>query len=126
MKKRLGEVYWANSQKIDKMDNKKRRQYAVTKDNGRNVGVSKIRGFNDNPKNIERLFELDMSRYPLSKRSGVDKKVYTRRTNKKPLRLEDFDIFDSSPAFKLNSRDTHDVLVHTGQTSNSQKKGRKH
>lgn len=123
MSKRLGEVYWANSQKIDKMDNKKRRQYAVTKDNGRNVSVSKIRGFNDNPNNIKRLFELDMSKYPLSKRSGVDKKVYTKRAdNNKMLRLEDFDIFDSSPSFKLSSHDTHRVLVHIGTSNKKSEK----
>lgn len=127
MSKRLGEVYWANSQKIDKMDNKKRRQYAVTKDNGRNVSVSKIRGFNDNPNNIKRLFELDMSKYPLSKRSGVDKKVYTKRAdNNKMLRLEDFDVFDNSPSFKLSSHDTHRVLVHIESfNKKSEKKGRK-
>ena len=73
MKKRLGNVYWANSQKIDKSDSKKRRQYAVVRDNGKNVGVSKIRGFNGNKKNDERLFELNVDKYPLNKRSGVDK-----------------------------------------------------
>lgn len=113
--KRTGNVYWANSQKIDKTDHKKRRQYAVTKDNGKNVGVSKIRGFNDNKKNIDRLFELDMNKYSLSKRSGVDKKVYSKRAdNNKLLRLEDNDIFDITPAFKLSSHDTHKVLRHTG------------
>lgn len=128
MAKRLGNIYWANSQKIDKTDKKKRRQYAVTKDNGRNVGVSKIRGFNDNEKNIDRLFELDMNKYPLSKRSGIDKKVYSKRAdNKESLRLEDNEIFDKIPAFKLSSHDTHRVLKHTGSFGKrSPKKGRKH
>lgn len=127
MAKRLGNVYWANSQKIDKTDNKKRRQYAVTKDNGENVGVSKIRGFNDNEKNNDRLYELDRNKYPLSKRSGVDRKVYTRRADtNKPLRLEDREVFENKPAFKMNSRDTHKMLVHTDQTTNKRKKGRKY
>lgn len=128
MSKRIGNVYWANSQKIDKTDNKKRRQYAVTKDNGRNVGVSKIRGFNDNKKSIDRLFELDMSKYPLSKPCGIDKKVYSKRAdNNKLLRLEDNDIFDYTPSFKLSSHDTHRVLIHTGSINKkTQKKGRKH
>ncbi len=126
MTKRLGNVYWANSQKIDKTDNKKRRQYAVTKDNGKNVGVSKIRGFNNNKKNDDRLYELDRNKYPLSKRSGVDKKIYSQRAdNKKFLRLEDSEVFDKKLAFKLSSHDTHRILNHTSSVKNKQKKGRK-
>lgn len=122
MTKRLGEVYWANSQKIDKTDNKIRRQYAVTKDNGKNVGVSKIRGFNNNQRNNERLFELSTKKYPLSKRSGIDYKVYTRRTdNKKALQLSDSEVFDKKPVFKLSSHDTHKAVLHT-----KNKKGRKY
>lgn len=128
MNKRPGNVYWANSQKIDKTDNKKRRQYAATKDNGKNVGVSKIRGFNDNVINNDRLYELDIKKYPLSKRSGIDKKIYSQRAdNKKSLRLEDTEVFDKTPAFKLSSHDTHRVLTHTGSiTKRKQKKGRKY
>ena len=123
MKKRLGNVYWANSQKIDKSDSKKRRQYAVVRDNGKNVGVSKIRGFNGNKKNDERLFELNLDKYPLNKRSGVDKKVYSKRVDKqKYLRLEDNEVFDKKPSYKLSSHDTHRVLKHTGYFN---KKGRK-
>lgn len=124
MTKRLGNVYWANSQKIDRSDKKKRRQYAVVRDNGRNVGVSKIRGFNGNGKNDERLYELNKDKYPLSKRSGVDKKVYSQRVdNHKHLRLEDSEVFDNKVSYKLSSHDTHRVLKHTGYFNN--KKGRK-
>ncbi len=124
MKKQLGNVYWANSQKIDKSDRKKRRQYAIVRDNGKNVGVSKIRGFNGNKKNDERLYELNKDKYPLSKRSGVDKKVYSQRVdNHKSLRLEDNEVFDKKPSYKLSSHDTHRVLKHTGYFNN--KKGRK-
>lgn len=123
MGKRLGEVYWANSQKIDKTDKKIRRQYAITKDNGKNVGVSKIRGFNNNQKNNERLFEISSNKYPLTKRSGVDNKIYSRRSdNKKPLQLTDNEVFDKKPAFKLSSHDTHKVILHTSKN----KKGRKY
>ena len=124
MKKRLGEVFWANSQKIDKTDKKKRRQYAITKDTGKYVGVSKIRGYNENKKNEERLYKLDIKKYPLYKSSGVDKKVYTKRgDNKKLLCLDDNEVFDKAPVFKLSSHDTHRVLLHTGTIGN--KKGRK-
>ncbi len=125
MNKRLGNVYWANSQKIDKSDKKRRRQYAVVRDNGKNVGVSKIRGFNGNKKNDERLFELNKNKYPLSKRSGVDKKVYSQRVdNHKYLILEDNEVFDKKPSYKLSSHDTHRVLKHTCYF-NKNKKGRK-
>lgn len=124
MAKRLGNVYWANSQKIDRSDRKSRRQYAIVRDNGKNVGVSKIRGFNKNKKNDERLYELDLKKYPLHKRSGVDKKVYSRRAdNREHLRLEDNEVFDKTPSYKLSSHDTHRVLQHTGYFKN--KKGRK-
>ena len=123
MPKRTGNVYWANSQKIDNTDKKTRRQYVVTRDNGLNVGVSKIRGCNSNSKNKDRLYELSIEKYPLSKRSGVDHKVYSRRADThKPLRLEDKDVFNNRIAFKLSSHDTHRVIVHT---QNKQKKGRK-
>ena len=123
MGKRLGEVYWANSQKIDKTDKKIRRQYAITKDNGKNVGVSKIRGFNDNQKNNDRLFEINIDKYQLTKRSGVDNKIYSRRAdNKKPLQLTDNEVFDKKPAFKLSSHDTHKAILHTSKN----KKGRKY
>ena len=124
MNKRLGNVYWVNSQKIDRSDRKRRRQYAIVRDNGKNVGVSKIRGFNGNKKNDERLYELSKDKYPLSKRSGVDKKVYSQRVdNHKSLRLEDNEVFDKKPSYKLTSHDTHRVLKHTGYFNN--KKGRK-
>jgi len=113
-KKALGNVYWANSQKIDASDQKQRRQYAVTKDNGKSVRVAKIRGYNNNPKNNERLMPLDQEKYKLSKKSGVDKKVYTKRADtKKPLSLKDRQVFDKKPAFKLSSHDTHRVISHT-------------
>ena len=124
MNKRLGNVYWVNSQKSDRSDRKRRRQYAIVRDNGKNVGVSKIRGFNGNKKNDERLYELSKDKYPLSKRSGVDKKVYSQRVdNHKSLRLEDNEVFDKKPSYKLSSHDTHRVLKHTGYFNN--KKGRK-
>ena len=123
--KRTGNVYWANSRLIDKTDEKKRRQYAVVRDNGKNVKVSKIRGFNENIKNQERLLELNKNKYPLSKRSGVDRQVYHKRVdNKSLLRLEDKEVFDSKPSFKMSSHDTHKAIRHTGIIS-KQKKGKK-
>lgn len=61
--KRTGNIYWANSRLIDKTDEKKRRQYAVVRDDGKNVKVSKIRGFNENNLNKSRLYELDNKKF---------------------------------------------------------------
>lgn len=117
--KHTGEVYWANNTKIDPSDTKTRRQFAVVNDNGKNVCIAKIRGINNNSKNNERLYKLDEKKYPLTKPSGVDKKVYkTRADNKKLLMLNDKQVFDSKPSFKLSSHDTHNVVVHTRKLSN--------
>ena len=114
MSKKTGYVYWANSRRIDKTDKKPRRQYAIIRDNGKYVKVSKIRGFNENDKNKNRLYELDMKKYPLTKRSGVDNYVYSRRSdNKKLLSLQDKQVFDEKPAFKFSGRDTRRILEHT-------------
>lgn len=117
--KHTGEVYWANNTKIDPSDTKTRRQFAVVNDTNGYVKVAKIRGVNDNSKNDERLYKLDEKKYPLTKPSGVDKKVYTTRAdNKKLLKLNDKQVFDSNPSFKLSSHDTHNVVVHTRKSSN--------
>lgn len=114
--KHTGEVYWANNTKIDPSDTKTRRQFAVVNDNGKNVGIAKIRGINNNSKNDERLYKLDEKKYPLTKPSGVDKKVYTNRAdNQRPLRLNDKQVFDSKPSFKLSSHDTHRIINHTNK-----------
>ena len=116
MSKKVGYVYYANSRRIDSSDNKERRRYVVVRDDGKNVGVSKIRGYNSNSKNIVRLYPLPEGKYPLSKKSGVDKKVYTRKANSKTkLSLTDKSVFDDKHLFKLSSHDTHNVLVHTGR-----------
>ena len=111
MAKKIGYVYYANSRQIDLSDKRKRRRYVVVKDNGKHVGVSKIRSINKNkPK---RLYPLDKNKYPLSKECGVDSKVYTTKAkSKEKLSLTDNTVFDSSPSFKLSSKDTHNVLQH--------------
>lgn len=125
MRKRLGEVHWANSKKIDKTDNKARRLYAIMHDNGKNIGVSKIRGYNNNTKNKERLYKLNIDKYPLTKHCGIDKKIYYQRNdNKCLLKITDKDIFDIDTAFVLSSHDTHRAMKHTGALR-SNKKGRK-
>ena len=114
MSKKTGYVYWANSRRIDGFDSKKRRQYAIIRDNGKYVKVSKIRGYNDNEKNKDRLYELDIKKYPLTKRSGVDRYVYSYRAdNHKLLTLKDKQVFDVKPAFKFTSRDTRRILEYT-------------
>lgn len=115
MSKKTGYVYWANSRKIDKTDKKPRRQYVVVRDNGKYVKVSKIRGFNENDKNKNRLYILDMKKYPLTKPSGVDKKIYFYRAdNNKLLTLKDKQVFDEIPVFGLTGRDFHRTLKHVG------------
>lgn len=124
MAKNLGKVFWANIKKIDASDNKTRRRVVVVKEKNKNVHVAKVRGFNDNVKNNTRLYELNQEKYSLSKKSGVDKKTYSRRAdNKKQLSLLDNEVFDKKPDFILSSHDTHRVLLHTGSIYN--KKGRK-
>lgn len=119
-RKHVGEVYFANSRQIDLSDYRKRRRYVVVKDNGENVGVSKIRGVNGN--NPERLYPLDKTKYPLTKECGVDNKVYTTKANaKEKLSLTDTTVFDKTPEFKLTSKDTHNVLQHVKLRT-----GRKH
>ena len=114
MSKKTGYVYWANSRKIDKTDKKPRRQYVVVRDNGKYVKVSKIRGFNENDKNKNRLYILDMKKYPLTKPSGVDYYFFSHRSdNKKLLTLQDKQVFDIEPAFVLTNRDTRRVFEHT-------------
>lgn len=122
-KKRTGSVYWANSRLIDKTDEKKRRQYAVVRDDGKNVKVSKIRGFNENNLNKSRLYELDNKKYPLTKRSGVDRYVHSyKTTTKERLRLDDKEVFDLEPSFRLSSHDTHRVVKHTNSKKRKKKK----
>ena len=121
--KRIGNVYWANNNKIDPMDKKTRRQYAIVKDNGKNVEVAKIRGYNDNEENNERLYLLNQEKYNLDKKCGIDKKIYHQRAdNKKPLKLEDRQVFDNKPSFKLSSHDTHRVIKHTNADNKKRRK----
>ena len=124
MKKRIGNVYWSNSQFIDANDIKKRRQYVVVRDDGKFVKVSKIRGYNENIQNNDRLFKLNLSKYPkLKKQCGVDNYVYSYRNRpKQKLSLEDKSIFDNEPEFNLTSHDTHRVLIHTKDKRHKKRK----
>ena len=64
-----------------------------------------------------------MKKYPLTKRSGIDNKVYSQRAdNRKFLRINDKQVFDSKPAFKLSSHDTHKTIIHIKTSRN--KKGK--
>ena len=120
--KKVGYVYYANSKKIDNSDYRDRKRYVVVKDNGFFVGVAKIRGYSNNSANDSRLYLLDISKYPLNKKSGVDKKVYTTKAGKsKKLSLYDRSVFDKESDFKLSSKDTHRVLNHV-----KNRNGKKH
>ena len=74
----------------------------------------KIRAYND--KNKDRLYELDIKKYPLTKRSGVDRYVYSYSSKpKKLLQLNDKTIFNSEPSFKITSRNMYKILKHTSK-----------
>ena len=69
----------------------------------------------------DRFYALDIKKYPLTKRSGVDRYVYSYRAdNHKLLTLKDKQVFDVKPAFKFTSRDTRRILEYT-----KNKKGRR-
>lgn len=126
-KRHVGYVYYANSKRIDASDKKVRRRYIVVKDNGRNVGVSKIRSKHANLSNARRILSLDRNKYPLkADESGVDERVYTTYSNsKEKLILSDYSVFDREADFKLSSKDTHKVLQHVRLRSGKKGKSNK-
>ena len=68
--------------------------------------------------------EINATRYGLEKRTGVDFQRFGKnRMSGKPLRIEDKDVFpEGKEVFTLGSKDTHNVLVHTGRVLRQKKK----
>ncbi len=114
----VGEIHRGNTKYID-TEPKKQRNYAVVKDKNGNITVAKIKTIkqiDESGKNADKhLVEIKHENYGLEERSGVDNETFdTNRMSKKPLRLEDKDAFpEGKPRAKLNSKDKHNVLIHT-------------
>lgn len=123
----VGKVYRGTTKYIDK-ETKHERSYVVVSDNGNRVRVSKLKSIkklDENGRNADRaLVEINQERYGLAKRTGVDYQVFDRnRMSGKPLRLSDKDVFpEGKERFRLNSRDKHNVLIHTKQINDPKKK----
>jgi len=126
-KSSVGEIHRGNTKYID-TEPKQQRNYAVVKDKDGKVTVAKvktIKKFDENGKNADpALVEINHERYGLPERSGVDFETFDKnRMTNKPLKLSDKDVFpEQQPRGKLNSKDKHRVLIHTGQIIDPKKK----
>ena len=125
----VGKVYRGRTKYID-LDDKPTRNYVVVKDNGKNVEVSKLKSikkFGDNDCNADKaLVEINASNYGLDRRTGVDYQRFRKnRMSQQLLKLEDKRVFPNDrEEFKLNSKDKHNVLVHTKAINDPKKKKR--
>ena len=108
----VGKVYRGKTKYIDK-DTKPERNYLVVRDNGNNVSVSKLKSIKK--ENDISLYEIDYRKYGLSKRTGIDYRVFTKnRMSNKPLKISDKRVFyEQKERFKLSSHDTYKAIRHT-------------
>ena len=127
----VGKVYRGKTKYIDK-ETKPERNYVVVVDDGKRVKVAKLKSikiFDENGKNADKaLVEINATRYGLEKRTGVDfQKFGSNRMSGKSLTLKDKDVFpEDKERFTLNSKDKHNVLVHTKSINDpKRKKGKK-
>ena len=127
----VGKVYRGKTKYIDK-ETKPERNYVVVVDDGKRIKVAKLKSikiFDENGKNADKaLVEINATRYGLEKRTGVDfQKFSTNRMSGKSLTLKDKDVFpEDKERFTLNSKDKHNVLVHTKSINDpKRKKGKK-
>lgn len=126
-KNNVGKVFRGKTKYID-LDTKPERNYVVVIDNGKSVSVAKLKSlkiFDENGKNADKaLIEINASRYGLKKRTGVDFQRFSKnRMSKQPLKLSDKRVFpNGKEEFKLNSKDKHNVLVHTKSIANPKNK----
>lgn len=123
----VGEIHRGNTKYID-TEPKQQRDYAVVKDKNGKVTVAKvktIKKIDENGKNADHaLVEINHQKYGLKNRSGVDFETFDQnRMTHKPLQLSDKDAFpEQQPRAKLNSKDKHNVLVHTKVINDPKKK----
>lgn len=115
---RVGKVYRGKTKYIDK-ETKPERNYVVVLDDGKRVTVAKLKSIkmlDKDGKNADKaLVEINSERYGLKKRTGVDFQRFSKnRMSKKPLRIEDKDVFPKGKEeFKLGSHDTARAVRHT-------------
>ena len=125
----VGKVYRGKTKYIDK-ETKPERNYVVVKETKKGVEVAKLKSIKKidaNGNNADKaLVEINASRYGLKKRTGVDFQRFNKnRMSGKSLRIEDKQVFpEEKERFKLNSKDKHNVLVHTKAIANPKNKKR--
>lgn len=125
----VGKVYCGRTKYIDK-ETKHERNYVVVVDDGKNVSVAKLKSikiFDENNRNADKaLVEINATRYGLERRTGVDFERFSKnRMSKQALKLSDKKVFpEDKEEFKLNSKDKHNVLVHTKAIADPKKKKR--
>lgn len=123
----VGKVYRGRTKYIDK-DTKPERNYVIVSDNGKKVSVAKLKSikiFDSNEKNADKaLVEINAERYGLTKRTGVDFQRFSKnRMSGKNLSLSDKKVFpEGKERFSLNSKDKHNVLIHTKAINNPKNK----
>ena len=114
----VGKVYRGRTKYID-VETKPERDYVVVIDDGERVKVAKLKSikiFDENGKNADKaLVEINSERYGLKVRTGVDYQKFDKnRMSKQRLRLSDKRVFpEQKERFSLNSKDKHNVLIHT-------------
>lgn len=114
----VGKVYRGRTKYID-VEMKPERDYVVVIDDGERVKVAKLKSikiFDENGKNADKaLVEINSERYGLKVRTGVDYQKFDKnRMSKQRLRLSDKRVFpEQKERFSLNSKDKHNVLIHT-------------
>ena len=125
----VGKVYRGRTKYIDK-ETKQERNYVVVIDDGKSVSVAKLKSikiFDENNRNADKaLVEINATRYGLKRRTGVDFERFSKnRMSKQSLKLSDKRVFpEGKEEFKLNSKDKHNVLVHTKAIADPKKKKR--
>lgn len=107
----IGKVFRGKTKYID-LDDKPERNFVVVSDNGKSVGVAKLKGYKSEKKG---LLKIDHKKYGLNKETGVDYQVFSKnRMSKKKLSLKDKKVFpEGKERFKFSSHDTHKILKHT-------------
>lgn len=126
---KVGHVYRGKTKYIDR-ETKPERNYVVVVDDGKRVKVAKLKSikiFDANDRNADKaLVEINATRYGLEKRTGVDFQRFDKNLmSNKPLSLKDRRVFpEGKERFVLNSKDKHNVLVHTKSIMNPKNKKR--
>jgi len=115
---KVGEVYTVQTKFIDP-ETKKERKFCVVTDYKDRVGISKIHSIkhlDENGRNADkRLVEINQNYQGLTKRTGVDRKIYRKnRFSQKDLTVSPQNGFNEIMDFKLSGNDRAKVLEHCG------------